>query len=662
MQTQLSAPPDPIQPSSTELTAASLGSRPLVRVMLALLMLGPLLLAVLLVFPAYDRSMFHNPTGHLLITLTASIMGVVLALLVLHVARRAQDGRVFLVGLGLLSAASILITHSISTPSVVMSGRGTATSLSALLSLLFGSIFFALSGLNVTPALNRRLMRYARLWLLAYVIFWLAYNWLVLLALPAMSLTQAQAGTIAASAPGADRYGDEGYGAMAGDGYGSASGADPQAQPADDAGISPDAIIGDDLERDRALLIVAGLSCFAFAIVRHYRLYRRTPSQAGMGITFGMAFLAEALLTQGFAQIYVASFWLYHLQEFIGFGLMSYAVLGAYRRGQTGDNLLESLFLSTTRARLEAEYAQARDMLVDTLALGEAPGPALRKTLRERAGLTESQIQVLESAALAVAHERRQRQELERLNQTLRQLERHKRQLTQMIIHDLKNPLTATTGFLDLLRIDRLTDQQHLLLDGALRSTRTLAGLIDDLLDIERIEEGRLELSHSLFAPRELLEQCAEEMRGWLAQESKSLTIEAPPDLPLLQADLRLMRRVMLNLLSNAIKHTPLHTQIILRAAPFIAPPRADGEDSAHVCQVVIEVEDSGLGIPAERLERIFEKFGRFSSEPNPRQVSTGLGLTFCRLVVEEHGGSIGVSSVVGQGSTFRITLPTAEH
>ncbi|HJZ48841.1 MAG TPA: HAMP domain-containing sensor histidine kinase, partial [Roseiflexaceae bacterium] len=257
--------------------------------------------------------------------------------------------------------------------------------------------------------------------------------------------------------------------------------------------------------------------------------------------------------------------------------------------------------------------------------------------------------------------ERRQRRELEQLSQSLRQLEAHKDQLTQMIVHDLKNPLTALIGFLEILRLDRLTVEQRELLDNALRSGRNLSDLIGDLLDIGRIEEGRLELERKRLAACDLLAECAAEMRGWLAQEGKTIAVEAPPDLPPLDADYRLMRRVILNLLSNAIKHTPAGTHIFLRAAPHLLLPAPEVDhDVAAISQIVIEVEDNGSGIPPAHLERIFEKFGRFNSEQPALQTSTGLGLTLCRLVVEAHGGTIGVTSTVGQGTTFRVTLPGA--
>ena len=676
METRLSRPTESINPA-LEIPGGGSPSRRYY-LWLVLLAAGPVALLILNWNRALDQVTLHDPLAHVLITLVASLLGVVLALLVLHVARRAQDGRVFLIGIGFLSAASIFITHSISTPDVLMSGRGFAASISGFISLVVGSFFFALSGLDLQPALNQWLMRHARLWLLVFLAFWLTYNWVFLITIPALSAAQtanppmqSAHGAPAAQPAAHDRYDEP---AVQTTNPPIQAALDPQAaQPTGhdrydepevaqheqiQSGAAASSIGMLDLLRDA--LLIAGLGCYVFAVGRHYTFYRRSPSQAGLGLICGMILFGEALLSQYFSQVYAFSFWLYHIQEFTGFAVIGYAVLGAYRRGLTDETLIESLLLPGTRAQLQAGYATAMEELVESLSRGLQPTPALRDALRARFGLAESQVRVLEEAATAVTLERRQRQELEQLNQSLRLLEAHKDQLTQMIVHDLKNPLTALLGFLEILRLDHLSVEQSALLLNAMRSGRNLSDLINDLLDIRRIEEGRLELEYIQLTPHDLLTECANEMHGWLAQEGKTITVEAPVDLPPLYADYRLMRRVILNLLSNAIKHTAAGTHICLRAAPYLPLPAAGADTfGAPVGQILIEVEDNGSGIPPVYLERIFEKFGRFSTEHPPLQSSTGLGLTLCRLVVEAHGGTIGVTSVLGKQSTFRVTMPS---
>lgn len=627
MQTQIGTTPDPLNQSvALPITEAADASRRYRWIALA--GIAPIVWLLLALAPSLNRRIMDDPFIHVLIVSGAALFGLALALLVLYVANRLEDGRAFLIGMGILSTASILFIHAIATPNILMVGHGAATAWSASLSLICGSIFFALSGLDLPPAFNYWLMRHARMWLLLYVIFWLAYSGIFLILLP---LT-------------------------------------PTVAPATDSNAAHHTLSSAQITVLAALipntppkstnLVLAGmgLACYVFALARHYQLYRRSPSQAGLAVMCGMAFFAEAIVTQQlFTQVYTVAFWFTHLLELGGFCMISYTALGAYRDRQAGQPLLESLFLAGTRARLQADYGSALDALVETLSRGERPAPALRQVLQGRLGMAEHQVQVLERAAAAIAQERQQRQELERLNAALRQVEQDKNQLMQMVVHDLKNPLTALVGFLELLRLDNLSDEQMMLVESALRSGKNLSGLISDLLDSGRIEEGHLELERSMFYPRELLEECAGEMRAWLIQDAKTLRIEAPGDLPLLQADLRLLRRVVLNLLSNAIKHTASGTTIVLRAR------RVARHNAGAAEQVMIEIEDNGPGIAPEHLEHIFDKFSKLNGQTQSRQVSTGLGLTFCRLAVEAHGGTIAVHSVVGQGTTFCLTLPTVQ-
>jgi len=664
MHKQLSIPSDSLD-SSIERPIAKLGARNLPYLWLVSLGFGPLLLLGLRLFPEFDQSFLHSPLAHVVIVLSASIMGVILALLVLHVARRASDARVFLVGMGFLAIASVFVTHVLATPNVLMSGRGFAVSFSAPLSLTLGSIFFALSGLALSIPTNRMIMRHARLWLVVYFLCWLAYNWMVLVVIPSGTSITSNNVTVV-TAPSSTNTTVDASTAEHQDHY-AGKGDDYDLESPQDAAVAtqepaPPAAFDnllDGLDHQRKWILIIGLGCYGIACYRHYLFYRRSPSQVGIALVCGIAFFGEALVTQYFAQLYAVSFWLYHVQEFVGFGAISYAILIGYRQGKDDQSLLESVFLAGTRARVQARYAKALDALISMLSQADQPIPATREALRTRFDLTESQLQVVEGAAQAVARERRQRQELERLNQALRELEEYKHQVTQMVVHDLKNPLTALTGYLEVLKLGPLEYHQQDLVKGALRSSKNLSGLISDLLDVGQIEEGRLDLEYSTFALHGLLENCAEELEGWLLQEDKKIEVETSLEPLALHADQRLIRRVVLNLLSNAIKHTPPRTQIWLRAANSIIPVAPGIAEETHSRQVVIEVEDNGSGIPAEQLEHIFERFGRYQgSAPNGRQTSTGLGLTFCRLVVEAHGGSLSVSSVVGCGTTFRVLLP----
>lgn len=247
--------------------------------------------------------------------------------------------------------------------------------------------------------------------------------------------------------------------------------------------------------------------------------------------------------------------------------------------------------------------------------------------------------------ASALANARLWRQ-LQDKHEAMRQSEEAREQLTQMVVHDLKNPLTAIRGFVALLQMTTLTPDQLDLVRGADRSSATMLQLVTDILDIARLQEGRLELRDEPVAVGALLLASAAELQVWADQAGKSVSVAVPPSMPPLLLDLRLMARVLSNLLSNALKHTPAGTQITLGGAV-----EADA--------VRLWVRDTGRGIAPDVASRLFE---RFSATPSSgeAQSNTGLGLTFCKLVVEAHGGAIGVESVPDIGTTFTITLPLA--
>lgn len=568
-----------------------------VAALLVLIVAGPLLLAALRLFPALDQTMMASPLFHLLISGAAALLGVGLALMVTATGIRINDARIFLIGLGLLSISELFIIHAISTPNVIVQGHGAITGWTALMSLVVGGMLLAISSLELGQRSNGRIMRYAGWLALLLFLFWLVVGAITL---------------------------------------------EPwRAEPPDHqhhvASVAADT---------RGLLVMLGVACYLFAAARYWRIYQRQPSSTAIALGAGVALFCLALITQWQTRAaYSLSFWLYHAQEFAAFGVISAAILRGYRSGMGGEGLLESLLLSGTRARLEAGYISALEALIDTLGRGERPGAPQRRELQERFRLSESQMRALEQAAGAVAVERRQRQELERLNQQLVQLQRDKEQLTQMVVHDLKNPLTAMIGFLEILQrsASELDDDQRTLLDYALRSGKNLSTLIGDLLDAARLGEGRLELDYGQFDPADLLRECAAQMGAWLIQDEKTLKIEAAEDLTLV-ADRRLLRRVLLNLISNAIKHTPPGTTVVLRAR------RGDGA-------VIFEVEDNGHGIAPEKLGQIFERFSQVSTSEG-RQHNTGLGLSFCRLAVEAHGGAISVERAPVRGALFRATVP----
>lgn len=229
-------------------------------------------------------------------------------------------------------------------------------------------------------------------------------------------------------------------------------------------------------------------------------------------------------------------------------------------------------------------------------------------------------------------------------HQQLQRSEQLREQMNQMVVHDLKNPLTVIINYLDLLRRQELPESQRELVEGARRSSRTLVGLVSDLLDTARLQEGHLSINREHVPIAPLLHNVANELRSWAEQEAKIIAIQSDPEL-YATIDGDLMRRVLSNLLSNAIKHTPIQTEIKL-----IAHQTDD--------QIIFQVADTGPGIPEALQASLFDRFTTLNEQNHTRQRSTGLGLYFCKLAVEAHEGEIGVVSNPTAGTIFTITMP----
>jgi len=217
-----------------------------------------------------------------------------------------------------------------------------------------------------------------------------------------------------------------------------------------------------------------------------------------------------------------------------------------------------------------------------------------------------------------------------------------------MIVHDLRTPLNAMLmGLHALVSMGDLNEGQQEMIDITQRSGESLVGIINDLLDISQMESGALRIERQEIMVADLVGDAVKQVATLASARGLTVATTLEQDLPLLVADEAKLLRILINLLSNAIKFTPHGGTVTVAARP--------SEDRSSL---LFSVSDTGEGIPAEAFGRIFEKFGQVESRRGGRSMSTGLGLTFCKLAVEAHGGHIGVESTPGQGSTFRLTLP----
>ena len=229
----------------------------------------------------------------------------------------------------------------------------------------------------------------------------------------------------------------------------------------------------------------------------------------------------------------------------------------------------------------------------------------------------------------------------------LQALEKMRDNLTHMIIHDLRSPLSALIGHLDLIKMsledDPISENQHRYLSSALRNGKTISDMINTLLDVNKMEENRLKINKTKSDITMLIKESIKLICP-LNDKIQLIFKESRDDLTCI-CDHQLIKRVVNNLLSNAFKFTPEGGKII------ISPSVSDKN-------VRVEITDTGPGIPKKYHKMIFEKFGQVEMRKNKVKHSTGLGLTFCKLSIEAHDGKIGVDSQQGKGSTFWFELP----
>jgi signal transduction histidine kinase len=238
--------------------------------------------------------------------------------------------------------------------------------------------------------------------------------------------------------------------------------------------------------------------------------------------------------------------------------------------------------------------------------------------------------------------------ELEQKSRELEVASRHKSEFLANMSHELRTPLNAVIGFSEVLgerMFGELNDKQAEYVQDILSSGRHLLSLINDILDLAKVEAGRVELELAPFSLPAALDGTLTLVRERASRHGLALSLVVEAGIDEIVADERKIRQVILNLLSNAVKFTPDGGRVEVRAGP------ANGS-------VEISVRDTGIGIAPEDQAVIFEEFRQVGSDYAKKREGTGLGLALARRFVELHGGKIRVESAVGQGSTFTFTIP----
>jgi signal transduction histidine kinase len=242
----------------------------------------------------------------------------------------------------------------------------------------------------------------------------------------------------------------------------------------------------------------------------------------------------------------------------------------------------------------------------------------------------------------------RMNDELRRLYEELETVSRHKSEFLANMSHELRTPLNAIIGFSELLQMQMaggLNEEQLGYVEDVLESGRHLLSLINDVLDLSKIEAGKMELALSEFSLRQALEAGLTMHADRARRAGVALDLALHPEEITIQADERKLRQVVFNLLSNAVRFTPPGGRVEVCAR------LTDG-------MVEVDVTDTGAGVPAADAERIFEEFRQARGTSPAGNEGTGLGLPLSRRFVELHGGHLWAESLPGEGSAFRFTMP----
>jgi signal transduction histidine kinase len=284
----------------------------------------------------------------------------------------------------------------------------------------------------------------------------------------------------------------------------------------------------------------------------------------------------------------------------------------------------------------------------DELAALVADGtPLAIRRARTSLATVVSQLALAVERERLLEHERETADTLAEQNERLVELDRMKDQFVSTVTHELRTPLTSMIGYLEILagsEVGELSpDEQHRFLEIVERNCRRLNRIVDDILAAARIDSGRFSLDRANVDIALLASERIESIRATAEQEHVELRliVDEPP--PPVYADQMRLGQLLDNLLSNAVKFTPPDGVVSVTL-------------STRGSTVHIEVADTGVGIPEDEVDKLFERFFRASTAATVK--GTGLGLSIAKSIAEAHGGTVAVASEVGVGTTFSVDLP----
>jgi two-component system sensor histidine kinase/response regulator len=247
---------------------------------------------------------------------------------------------------------------------------------------------------------------------------------------------------------------------------------------------------------------------------------------------------------------------------------------------------------------------------------------------------------------------------LVRIKRMEAELERTKADFVAMLVHDLRSPLAGIKDVIEFFReLEKtggsLTADHFTLLAASQESAERMLQLINNLLDLSKFEAGKITLNKEPFPIRKIVDKAAKQMDFQFRQRNIALQLNVREDLPIVTVDGGKIGQVLMNLLSNSLKFAGSGGKVTVSVE---ATEERFDDQMQRV--LAVSVMDTGIGIPQEEIAGIFQRYKQASTAKRVRQKGTGLGLAICKLIVEAHGGTIGVMSEVGKSTTFRFTLP----
>jgi two-component system sensor histidine kinase/response regulator len=244
------------------------------------------------------------------------------------------------------------------------------------------------------------------------------------------------------------------------------------------------------------------------------------------------------------------------------------------------------------------------------------------------------------------------------------ELERTKADFTAMLVHDLRSPLSGIKSVLEYFKEsfehkNSLDSEQVLLFDSVNDSAERMLGLINDILDLSKLESGNITLDVQDVDLHLVVDMITRDFRMQFKKKEATIDVDLPKDLPQVKIDINRIGQVLMNLLSNALKFIPKGGNVkVWVSEEQQHNPVTNDEDRF----LKVSVRDNGMGIPAEELPFIFDRYKQASTAKKTKVKGTGLGLAVCKLIVEAHGGNISAESEVGKHTTFHFRLPLTRN